>query len=172
MEDDARDVLGVSAQCIDRPSASLVESPDSNIMVVASRDDQRQRRVERGPVDTLGMSLEHVAHLDVHTKELTARKGVIRGDRHGHRTADRHRLACESGEVPDTDGAVEGGGDDEVLSGVEAGAHDVVVVSGEDGDRGTGLPVPDADGLVIGCREDPWVVMVELYGADVIEVAG
>ena len=49
--------------------------------------------------------------------------------------------------------------------------HDVVVVAGEDGDAGPGLPVPDPDGLVIGRGEDPRVGVVEEDGADVVQVA-
>ena len=74
-------------------------------------------------------------------------------------------------DVPNPDGLVEGGGDEEVLGGVELGAHDVVVVPGEDGDAGAGLPVPDADRLVVGGREDPGVLVVEHRRADVVQMA-
>ena len=76
-----------------------------------------------------------------------------------------------TGDVPDPDRLVEGGGDEEVLGGVELGAHDVVVVPGEDGDAGAGLPVPDADRLVVGGREDPGVLVVEHRRADVVQMA-
>lgn len=50
-------------------------------------------------------------------------------------------------------------------------AHDVVVVTGEDGDAGAALPVPDADGLVVGGGDDPGLLRVEVDGADIVEVA-
>ena len=54
---------------------------------------------------------------------------------------------------------------------MEHAAHDVVVVSGEDGDAVAALPVPDADGLVVGGGEDPGVLVVEHRGPDVVQVA-
>ena len=62
-------------------------------------------------------------------------------------------------DVPDTDTGVERGGHNEVLRGVEARAHDVVVVAGEDGHALPRLPVPQADGLVVRRRQDPGVVL-------------
>ena len=45
------------------------------------------------------------------------------------------------------DGLIETGGDNEVLRGVELGAHDVMVVSGQDGHAVARLPVPDTHSL-------------------------
>lgn len=58
-----------------------------------------------------------------------------------------------------------------VLAGMELGAHHVVIVAGEDGDAGPGLPVPDADGLVVGGAQNPGIFMVEGCGSDVVQVA-
>ena len=54
---------------------------------------------------------------------------------------------------------------------VELSRHDVVVVTGEDGDGGTGLPVPNADCLVVRGGHDPWVLPVEEGRPDVIQVS-
>jgi len=58
-------------------------------------------------------------------------------------------LLPESHDIPDADGLVKRAGHDEILGGVELGAHDVVVVPSEDGDASPGLPVPDPDSLVV-----------------------
>lgn len=51
--------------------------------------------------------------------------------------------------IPDSDAGVERGGDDKILRRMETGAHDVMVVSGQDGHTLAGLPVPEADCLVV-----------------------
>ena len=51
------------------------------------------------------------------------------------------------------------------------GRHDVVGVTGEDGETGAGLPVPYAEGLVVRGREDPWELVVKKDGANVVEVS-
>jgi len=54
---------------------------------------------------------------------------------------------------------------------MEQGTHDVVIVTGQNGDARARLPVPDADGLVVAGADNPWVLVVELDGADVIKVS-
>ena len=57
---------------------------------------------------------------------------------------------------------------------MEGGAHDVVVVAGEDAEAGPALEVPKPEGLVIGRGQGPGVlvgVRVELHRADVVQVA-
>ena len=54
---------------------------------------------------------------------------------------------------------------------MELRAHDVVVVTGEDGGARARLPVPDADRLVIRRRHDPRVLRVKLHSPDVVKVA-
>ncbi len=51
---------------------------------------------------------------------------------------------------------------------MEGGAHDVVVVTSEDGHARAGLPVPKANGGVIGRRNDPRLFAMELSHADII----
>lgn len=51
-------------------------------------------------------------------------------------------LLPQPGEVPDPNGLVQGRGDQQVLRGVELGAHHVVVVTGQDTDALPRLPVP------------------------------
>ena len=70
----------------------------------------------------------------------------------------RGRLAPERRHIPHADGLVEGGAGHDVFLGVESGAHDVVVVAGQDGDAGAGLPVPYANGL--GGREGEGGVLI------------
>lgn len=54
---------------------------------------------------------------------------------------------------------------------MELCTHNVVVVTGEDGDARSALPIPDANGLIVGGTEYPRVFMVEEDGADVVEMA-
>jgi hypothetical protein len=50
---------------------------------------------------------------------------------------------------PVPDGLIQAGRDDEILSGMELGAHHVVVVARQHGQAVPGLPVPDPDSLRI-----------------------
>lgn len=66
--------------------------------------------------------------------------------------ASLRRAFAEPRDIPDADSLVHGCGDDQVVFGMEESTHDVVRVSGEDGNAVTGGAVPDADGLVVGGR--------------------
>jgi len=54
---------------------------------------------------------------------------------------------------------------------MELSTHDIVVMSGEDGDTVSRLPVPDTDGLIVGTTKDPWIFVVKVNGANVIQVS-
>lgn len=54
---------------------------------------------------------------------------------------------------------------------MELCAHDIVVMTGQDSDTVTRLPVPDTDGLIVGTTEDPWVFVVEVDSTNVIQVS-
>jgi len=54
---------------------------------------------------------------------------------------------------------------------MEQRTHDIVIVSGQNGDASARLPVPDSNGLVVASADDPGILVVELHGADVVEVA-
>ncbi len=51
--------------------------------------------------------------------------------------------------IPVPDGLIQAGRDDEILGGMELGAHHVVVVARQHGQAVPGLPVPDPDSLRI-----------------------
>lgn len=53
---------------------------------------------------------------------------------------------------------------------MELRAHHVVVVSGQDTDARSRLPVPDADGLIIRRTQHPGILVVEHGGANVVQV--
>lgn len=55
----------------------------------------------------------------------------------------------KSRDVPDTDGLIHGGGNDQVVFRVEEGGHNVVGVACEDGNAVAGSAVPYADRLVV-----------------------
>jgi hypothetical protein len=55
--------------------------------------------------------------------------------------------------VPVPDGLIEAGRDDEILGGMELGAHHVVVVARQHGQAVPGLPVPDPDSLRIEIQQ-------------------
>ena len=48
--------------------------------------------------------------------------------------------------------------------------HDIVVVSGEDGDTRPRLPIPDPDRLIVRRRDDPRVFSVEEHRSDIVEI--
>ena len=56
----------------------------------------------------------------------------------------------KSGNVPNSDGQIHRRRNNEVLGGVELRGHDVVVVTGQDSNAGSRLPIPNSDGLIIG----------------------
>ena len=105
--------------------------------------------MERSPVDATIVTFENV--LD---------HGICVAEQVGLTTGacdllfDAHRLSgsvllAQAANVPYANGLVHGSRDDEVLLGVELSAHDVVVVTGKDGDACSALPVPDTNSLVI-----------------------
>lgn len=53
---------------------------------------------------------------------------------------------------------------------MELRAHHIVVVSGQDADARSRLPVPDADGLIIGCTQHPGILVVKHGRANVVQV--
>ena len=69
-------------------------------------------------------------------------------------------LSSLTGYVPDPDRLIEGGRDHQVLGGMEAGAHDVVVVPRQDTDTAAALPVPHTDRLKVKAGGRQMVVMM------------
>lgn len=60
VEERDRDVVEVSAARIDLPRLGLAHPPELDLPVVAARDDEGERRVERSPVDSAVVALEDV----------------------------------------------------------------------------------------------------------------
>ena len=136
------------------PRLRLVHPPQLHLAVIRARDDQRQRGVEARPVDAAVVALEHVLHRRVVPSEqvlhLHVRQSLpqLRRHRRARRPRRRRRrlgraihreallggdrvwqgLLAEARNVPDADGLVEGGGENEVVLRVELRAHHVVVV--------------------------------------------
>jgi hypothetical protein len=129
-------------------------------------------RVEGDPVDTTVVTLEHKLNHGVSVTEhvglllVRARDLILKG--HGCRS---RVLLAQARNVPDANGLIKRGRDDQVILGMELGAHDVVVVTGHCANERTVLPIPYANGLVIGTRDDPWELVVEEDGADVVQMA-
>jgi hypothetical protein len=48
--------------------------------------------------------------------------------------------------------------------------HDVMVVSGQDGDTSPRLPIPNPDSLIIRSRDDPRVLSVEKDSSNIVEI--
>mmetsp|Transcript_11249 Transcript_11249/g.32344 ORF Transcript_11249/g.32344 Transcript_11249/m.32344 type:complete len:424 (-) Transcript_11249:228-1499(-) len=180
VEETARDVVGVPTQRVDLPRLRLGHAPQLDLTVIGGRRQQRQGRVEAGPVDSAIVALQDVLDddvvrakelgLDVHGRGGGTGMAAHRID--GGRLA--HLLLAETGGVPNPDGLIQTGRDDEIFRRVECGAHDVVVVSRQDAEACATLEVPQPQGLIIGRTEDPWElgrVGMELDGADVIQVA-
>ena len=136
------------------PRLRLVHPPQLHLAVVRARDDQRQRGVEARPVDAAVVALEHVLHRRVVPSEqvlhldVRQRLAQLRRHRRARRPRRRRRrlgraihrgallggdrvwegLLAEPRNVPNADGLVEGGGENEVVLRVELRAHHVVVV--------------------------------------------
>ena len=87
--------------------------------------------MERGPVDSPVVSLEDVLHYGIRLSEQLGRSRApeLVGD---SRTAGSDVFLPQAGNVPDSDGLIEGRGHDEVLREMELAAHHVVAVSGQD----------------------------------------
>ena len=128
--------------------------------------------MERGPVDAAVVAFEDVLDHGVGIAKEISLAAVGSCDL----LLDAHGLSggvlfAQSADVPNAHSLVHGSRDDEVLLGVELSAHDVVVVTGENGDARTTLPITDANGFVVRGTEDPRMFMVEEDGAYVVEVA-
>jgi hypothetical protein len=82
-----------------------------------------------------------------------------------------HAFLFQPGEVPDPDGLIQGSAGNEGIIWMEAGRHNIVAMSCEDGDNTPILPVPQPDSLVITAGDDPWQLFVELYRPDVVQMA-
>lgn len=80
-------------------------------------------------------------------------------------------LFSQSRYVPYSDRWVQGGGHKQVFTGVECGAHYIVIVTSQNTDACPALPVPDPYGLIVGRGNYPRVLVVEHSGSDVIQMA-
>lgn len=49
VEEGTRDIVEMTPACIHFPRLGVAHSPEFDLTIVASRHDQRQRRMERGP---------------------------------------------------------------------------------------------------------------------------
>lgn len=148
-----RGVLEVAAAGVDfpslgvcKPSATISQVPAGGLTrtahppeldqsIVTCRHNQRQCRVERHPVHTTVMTLQHKFHNGIRVAEHISLIGVctchliFEGD--GGRSGV---LLSQAGDVPDADGLVEGSGGDEVLGRVELSAHNIMIVPGHGAD--------------------------------------
>ena len=107
MEERGGDIVEVTSASIHLPSLRLAHAPDLDLPVVRSRYNERQRRVERSPVDATVMALEHV----LHGREVV--EGVERAGR-GVR-----RVLAQTRDVPDAHSLVLGRGHNQVFLWVE-----------------------------------------------------
>ena len=147
--------------------------------------------MEGGPIHSAVVTLEDVLDNDIVGPEqlcLDVECGLLSSAGTGHTVGIHHTatghtpvhtgptshlLLAQTGGIPNAHGLIEGGRNDEILTGVEGSAHDVVIVSSEDRQTRTTLKVPKTESLIIRRREDPGVlggIGVELDGADVIQV--
>lgn len=77
MESDARHVVVVTAAGVDLPSLVLVHAPEFDLPIVSARHHQRQRWMERRPVDTAVVSLEDVLHNGVCLPEQVGGRWIL-----------------------------------------------------------------------------------------------
>lgn len=53
---------------------------------------------------------------------------------------------------------------------MELSAHHVVIMTGEDTNAGSRLPIPNADCLIVGGAKNPRIFMMESSRADIIQM--
>ena len=141
VEKRGRDVVEVPSTRIHLPCLRLAHTPQLDLPVIARRDDEWKCGVERRPVDATVMTLQDPFDGRERVKGVKCSWRSVRG------------ALAQRRDVPDTDCLIDGGRDDQVVTRVERGRHDVVRVSGQDGNAVSRRAVPDADSLVVGRRE-------------------
>mmetsp|Transcript_113163 Transcript_113163/g.359657 ORF Transcript_113163/g.359657 Transcript_113163/m.359657 type:complete len:399 (-) Transcript_113163:752-1948(-) len=72
VEHHARDVVEMTSQRVHLPSLGIIHPPEFDQPVVCTGDDQRQRRVEGGPIDASFVALKHVFHHSIRGAEHIA----------------------------------------------------------------------------------------------------
>lgn len=113
------------------PCLGLGHPPKLHEAVVSRGNDQGKSGVERDPIDATVVALEHELDYGVGVPEhvglvlVGALHLVLEG--HGGR---RGVFLPQPRDIPNTDGLVERGRDDQVILGVELRAHGVVVMAG------------------------------------------
>lgn len=172
VKENTADVVSMASEGCDFPSVRLADPPDLHLAVVRTgHDESRLVRREAGPVHAL-LVLQDVANHDIAPPEqiipapdapsdpgasVRTTPAVVVGSGIPPGAASRitfqawgraDGLRAEPTEIPDSDALVQTGAHDEILGGVELGTHDIVVVTGEDTDALSGLPIPNPDGLV------------------------
>ena len=150
---------------------STIHAPQLDLSIVGTADNERQGGMKGGPVDAAIVTLEHVLDDAVGLAEEVGRAGRALQLGLEALRSGRDVLLAQARYVPDAHRLVERGRDDVVLARMELGAHDIVVVAGEDAHAVARLPIPDADGLIVRGRDDPRILVMEECGADVVQVA-
>lgn len=77
VEQDARDVVVMSAACVDLPGFGIVHSPQLDLAVVRSGDYQRESGVEARPVYSAIVAFENVLDDSVGLTEEIRRAGIL-----------------------------------------------------------------------------------------------
>lgn len=169
----------------------FAHTPQLDLTVVRSRDNERQSGMEWRPVNSPVVAFQNVADDGISLTEQVRWAGIAQMFLQPARSR-RHILLPQTWKwifllrsliakglrgkrhitrnVPDSHSLIQWGRNNQILTLVELGTHNIMVMASENRDTGSALPVPNAYGLVVWGTEDPWVFMVEDSGTNVVHV--
>jgi hypothetical protein len=148
----------------------FIHSPQLHLAIISSRHNKWEGWVEGSPIDASLVTFEDIFHQSiVPTKQFIIHTSHnIAIVHHCRRTTDS--FLSQTSCVPNTNSLIQRSRDDEIFFWVKCSAHHIVVVTSQDADAISRLPIPESYGLVVGGRHDPWILIVEMNGADVIQM--
>ena len=130
-------VVEVSSARVNFPSLGLAHSPDFDLPVVCSRNDERERGVERRVVDSTVVAFQYIFHCREIVESVKSSGRRVRS------------AFSKTGNIPNSNGLIHGGRNDKIFLGVELRRHNVVRMTGENGYTVPRRAVPNPNGLVI-----------------------
>lgn len=73
-------------------------------------------------------------------------------------------------DIPNANGLIQRSTNYQILFWMELSTHDIMIVSSQNGNALTRLPVPNANGLIIRSGYNPGVFMMKKHGSNVVQV--
>jgi hypothetical protein len=121
------------------------------------------------PIDATIVSFQHKLDNDIGLAEEFRLAGCADTV---HATGARcDVLFPQSRNVPHSNGLIKRRRNDQILRRVELRTHDIMIVTSQNIDAISRLPVPNADCLVVRTGDDPGILIVKKRRANVIQMA-